>query len=266
MTISGRLTVETFLKDFHLDDTWTFGSSQPLPSTPTVRAVDVVAGEIRAQNLRSLGGGDPMVLLAPVETDGELAVVTARNGVEWRQHLIPLETPIDRVAGTPTGSTQTVTATLGSPLLTGTKVTDRFSPGSFITLSAAESLNGPTYDDLPAGLRVTGDPVKSSPPRDADNKIQVLVKVRRDDLPLFVLLGPKATFAFTAGALAMVRDRDLPAVVATGDALVTLTASTWMAGSIEYDSQTQAFQAGQQAGGAVLAQVDHAQPIALAGV
>lgn len=265
MTIAGRLTVETFLKDFHFDDTWTFGSARPLPSTPPVRAVDEVAREVAAHNLRSLGGADPMVLLAPVDSDGDLAVVTARDGVEWRQHLVPLETPIDRVAGTPTGSTQTVTATLASPVLAGTTVIDRFAPGSFLTLTAAESLNGPTYDDLPAGLRVTGSVVAGAA-RAADNDIQVLVKVRRDDLPDFSPGANAARFAFALGALAMVRDRDRAAVVATRDPQVTLAPSVWMAGSDPHDSQTQAFQAGKVGGGAVLAQADFDQPITLAGV
>ena len=265
MTIAGRLTVETFLKDFHFDDTWTFGSPRPLPATPPERAVDLVAAEVAARNLRSLGGADPMVLLAPVEAEGELAVVTARNGVEWRQHPIPLETPIDRVAGTPTGSTQTVTATLTSPGLAGQKVLDRFAPGSFITLTAAESLNGPTYDDLPAGLKVTGTTVAGSP-RPADNDVQVLGKVRRDTLPGSRCLPMRPSFAFSAGALAMVQERDRAAYVATRDAQVTLAHVPWMAGSVQHDSQTQAFQAAKVAGGAVLARADSEQPITLAGV
>ena len=265
MTIAGRLTVETFLKDFSFDDTWTFGDARPLDATPPVRAVDVVAGEVAARNLRSLGGADPMVLLAPVDADGEFAVVTARNGVEWRQHLVPLETPIDRVAGTPTGSTQKVTATLTSPVLAGQKVLDRFAPGSFITLSAAESLNGPTYDDLPAGLKVTGTTVAGNA-RLADNDIQVVVKVRRDDLPSFSALANQARFAFSAGALAMVRERDQAAAVATRDPQVTVSPATWMAGSAQQDSQTQAFQAVKAGGGAVLAQADFDLPITLAGI
>jgi hypothetical protein len=265
MTIVGRLTVETFLKDFHLDDTWTFGRPEALTASRPVRALDVVADQVAARNLRSLGGADPMVLLAPVEADGELAVVTARSGVEWRQHLIPLETPVDRVAGTPTGSLQTVTATLGSPVLTGDTVLDRFAPGSFISLTAAEALNGPTYDDLPAGLEVTGKTVEGAA-RPADNDIQVLVKVRRESVPEFTLLASAAKLVFSAGVLAMVLDRDQSASVATRDPQVTLTPATWMAGSAQHGSQTQAFQAAKVTGGAVLAQADFDQPITLAGI
>ncbi len=39
-----------------------------------------------------------------------------------------------------------------------------------------------------------------------------------------------------------------------------------MAGSVQHDSQTQAFQAAKVAGGAVLARADSEQPITLAGV
>ncbi len=215
MTIAGRLTVETFLKDFHFDDTWTFGSPRPLPATPPVRAVDLVAAEVAARNLRSLGGADPMVLLAPVEAEGELAVVTARNGVEWRQHLIPLETPIDRVAGTPTGSTQTVTATLTSPGLAGQKVLDRFAPGSFITLTAAESLNGPTYDDLPAGLKVTGTTCRGQCRALPTTTSRSCSRSGRDTLPgVHAACRCGLRFAFSAGALAMVQERDRAAYVA----------------------------------------------------
>ncbi len=265
MTIAGRLTVETFLKDFHFNDTWTFGSPTPLPAIPPLRAVDVVAGEVAARNLRSLGGADPMVLLAPVEAEGGLAVVTARNGVEWRQHLVPLETPIDRVNGTPTGSTQTVTAALTSPVLSGQDVLDRFAPGSFITLTAAEALNGPTYDDLPAGLKVTGTSVDGNDVP-ADNQIQVLVKVRRETLPLFTPLAGATAFAFSSGALTMVQQRDQAAAVATRDAQVTITPASWMAGSAQHDTQTQAFQAAKVGGGAVLAKADFDKSITLAGI
>jgi hypothetical protein len=265
-TIAGRLTVETFLKDFHFNETWTLDSGGMSSGTASEDAIEVVAREVGSANLRSLGGADPMVLLAPVEVDGGLAVVTARNGVEWRQHAVPLETPVDRIAGTPLPSLQTVSATLDSAVLTGQQVRDRFAPGSFITLTAAEALNGPTYDDLPAGLRVTGTSVAgNSVP--ADNDLQVLRKVRgQGTFPAFTILPSDLTLAFAAGLLAMVRDRDDAATVANLVPQVTLAGATWLAGGSQHDSQTQAFQAAGLGGGAVLAQADFDQPIAMAGI
>lgn len=262
VTIAGRLTVETFLKDFHLDETWTLGAVEDGSGPPSEDAIAVVAREVTATNLHSLGGADPMVLLAPAEPAGDLAVVTARNGLEWRQHVVPLETPVDRIAGTPLPSTQSVRAAATGPGIAGVGVLDRFAPGSFLTLTSAEALNGPTYDDLPAGLRVTGGSVAGDG-QPADNDVQVLRKVAGQTA--FATLASDLTITFAGAVLGMVRDRDATATVADRRPQVRLEPATWMAGTGEHPSHTQAFQAAR-GGGAVLAKADFDRPIALAGI
>lgn len=262
-TLAGRLTVETFLKDFHFDETWTLDPSRGETLPPSEDAIVVVAREVRAANLRSLGGADPLVLLAPPASAGGLAVVTARTGLEWRQHVVPLQTAVDRVAGRPLSSTQTVTAAVGASGVGADVVRDRFAPGSFITLTNAEALNGPTYDNLPAGLRVTGGTVAGNP-RPANNDVVVLRKVRGEDE--FTRLPRVLSSTFASAVLAMVRDRDDMATVADHRPQVSLEPHTWKAGSADHPTQTEAFLAARVGGGAVLARADFDQPLTLAGL
>ena len=117
MTIHGRLTVETFLKDFHFDETFTFGSSRTRRRTvPPARAVEVLRDEeVRPHSLRAVGGPDRDVVLAPLPVPPDLALVQPRGGVAWQQHRVPLTIPIDRLDGAPLGVVQRVTASGARP-------------------------------------------------------------------------------------------------------------------------------------------------------
>ena len=268
VTIAARLTVETFLKDFHLDETWTFGAGGSLHSAPAVRAIDVLEDEVRPRNLRGLGGADPTVRLATLVSDDELAIVTARLGLEWRQHAVPLETLVDRVAGTPTEHPATLTARVDAPGVTASPVSDRFAPGSFVSLTSAEALNGPSYDELPAGVQVTGSTIDGAP-QPADNDIQVLRKVGGQGQHLSPVTGPgphAGLVAFSLAALAMVAQRAQAATVATRTPQVTLVPEAWLADDDAHPSHTQAFLAARPVGAMVLAGADHDQPVTLAGV
>jgi hypothetical protein len=264
VTLSGRLTVETFFKDFDFDKTFVIGSPAPPPEIPGTRALEAVRAEARPDNLSAIGGADRMVTLAPVARSGKHAVVAPLGGVEWRQHAVPLDTPIDRIAGVPIGSIQTVHAKAPQPQLASDQVKDRFAPGSFITLTAAESLNGPTYDDLPAGLHLHGGTVPGADtPRGAD--VTVLRKVRGEDA--LISTPTLGSFQFPGAVLAMVADRDRSATVASSTVAVTVTPHTWVAtsGTI-HDSATQAMQAARINGGVALASADTARPVTMEGL
>ena len=122
VTIHGRLTVETFLKDFSFDETFTFGSSGGPPAVPPARAAQVLADEeVRPTALLAVGGIDNEVVLAPQPVPPGLAFVVPRGGVAWQQKRVPLTIPIDRLDGAPLGAAQRVTASVPNQ----TSATDR---------------------------------------------------------------------------------------------------------------------------------------------
>jgi hypothetical protein len=60
VTIHGRLTVETFLHDFHFDETFSFGSVNGSPAVPPARAAQVLADqEVRPGALRPVSPDSP---------------------------------------------------------------------------------------------------------------------------------------------------------------------------------------------------------------
>ena len=270
VTLAGRLTVETFFKDFDFDKTFVIGDPAPRQELPPSRAIQAVKLQASPQNLSAVGGADRLVTLTPVDRTGAYAVVAPLGGVEWRQHAIPLDTPVDRVGGVPTGSVQTVTAIATQPPLASQQVKDRFAPGSFITLTAAESLNGPTYDDLPAGLQLSGGLVPGAEqPRGP--AVTVLRKVRGE--PELAGAPAQGTIPFPGALLTMVADRDRAATVASDKVAVKLVAQPWVTTGVTtgaaggpHDSATQAMQAARLRGGVALADADARRPVSLAGL
>ena len=146
VTIHGRLTVETFLHDFHFDETFSFGSDER-PAGGSAGPGRAGAGRSRrsvrrrsrpvgrARRGRSSRRGCPCSRASRWSTP--------RGGVAWQQKRVPLTIPIDRLDGAPLGGTQTVNASV--PHQTG-GVDDLFAPGSFITLTQAQALNRPPFE------------------------------------------------------------------------------------------------------------------------
>lgn len=264
VVLTGRLTVETFFKDFDFDKTFVIGSSAPAPALPPSRALDAIREQAKPRQLRAAGGADRLVSLVELDRSGDHAVVPPLAGVEWVQHVAPLDTPIDRVAGVPLGSTQTVRASATQAGVTTSAVKDRFAPGSFITLTQAESLNGPTYDLLPAGLALSGATVPGkAEPRTEDTT--VLRKVRGEEK---LADGPaQGVFAFSSVLLEMVAGRDLPAVAASTQVAVTVTPQPWVTTlGTTHESATQAMQEVRLHGsGVALPAADLARPVAVGG-
>ncbi|WP_165372873.1 DUF6603 domain-containing protein [Pengzhenrongella frigida] len=240
VTISGRLTVETFLHDFHFHETFTFGSSSSPPAVPPTRAADVLANEeVRPEALTAVGGPDREVVLAPLPVPAGLALVQPRGGVQWLQLRVPLTIPIDRLDGAPLGGTQRVTATV--PQQTS-EPTDLFAPGSFITLSQAEALNRPAFEQLPAGVVSAGGPDLTGTSRPQSTRAQVFRKVRGE---VWLPLGLGGVALDLPGVLlAMLAARDASPALATTAALVTVAAETYATSDgTSYASATGAFQA-----------------------
>jgi hypothetical protein len=268
VTIHGRLTVETFLHDFHFDETFTFGSVDEPPGVPPARAAQVLADrEVRPSALTPVGGPDRDVVAARLPVPPDVALVVPRGGVAWQQKRVPLTIPIDRLDGAPLGSVQTVTATV--PHQTA-GVDDLFAPGSFITLSQAEALNRPPFEQLPAGVVCAGGADLTGPSQPQPTKPQVFRKVRGEDLVPLGLL-ERDVLELPAVLLGMLAARDAIPALATRTPLVTAAAEGWATGhdGAPWPSATAAHQAARTSTDprafAVPAS-DLAKPVALAGV
>jgi Family of unknown function (DUF6603) len=266
--IHGRLTVETFLKDFHFDETFTFGSSGGPPAVPPARAAEVLKQEeVRPSALVAVGGPDRDVVLAPQPVPPGLALVLPRGGVAWQQKRLPLTIPVDRLDGAPLGGVQRVTASV--PGQTG-GVKELFAPGSFITLTKAEALNRPAFEQLPAGVVSSGGPDATGKALPQATKPVEYRKVRGEE---WGLIGPSllAAHDHPGIVLAMIAARDAPSAVATTAPLVTVGVESWVSthdGAV-HEHATGAFQAARLSAGAAafaVAESDVARPAALAGL
>jgi hypothetical protein len=271
VTIHGRLTVETFLHDFHFEETFTFGSGDGPPAVPPQRAALILGrDEVRPAALRAVGGPDRDVVPAPQPVPPDVALVTPRGGVSWQQKRVPLTIPVDRIDGAPLGSMQTVTATV--PHQTD-RLDDLFAPGQFIDLSQAEALNRPAFESLPAGVVASGGedlktPMQSQPTRPVEfRKVRDELQNRLDAAVLDVR-------DFPAVLLDMLGARDAPPAPATSTALMSAVEPAWVntADGAVHPSATAAFQAARAANAAgvvtafAVTRTDFDSPVVLAGV
>lgn len=268
VTIHGRLTVETFLKDFHFDETFTFGSPGGPPPIPPARAAQVLRDEeVRPSALHAVGGPDRDVVLDPLPVPPTLALVLPRGGVAWQQKRVPLTIPVDRLDGAPLGGVQRVTASVPDQT---SGVDDLFAPGSFITLTKAEALNRPAFENLPAGAVSSGGADRTGATRPQATQPQVFRKVRGEG---WGALGLSALVArdFPGIVLAMVAARDAPSVVASDATLVSVGPETWVSthDGVGYEHATGAFQAAKLSGepsAFAVAAADLAAPAVLGGL
>jgi hypothetical protein len=263
--LHGKITVETFIKDFDWDDTFVFGRPDSPPGIPPQRAAQLLKDEeFTPSNLRAVGGSDPSVILNSPDREAGFAVVAPLSGLVWTQHRVPFDIALDRVDGTPLGATQMVQAS--APGQTSVEK-ERFAPGSFITLTQAQALASPTYDLLPAGVVVGAGAPLNGNEEASDDQPKLLRKVRGEGQP-FRLRGPGVSAAFPGGLLTMIDDRDRRAAVADRDVRVVAPESVWVntKDRAPYGSATQAIRASMLAGGAALAAADAEQPISIQGL
>jgi hypothetical protein len=265
VTLYGKITVETFIKDFDWDDTFVFGRPDAPPGIPPQRAAQILVDEeFRPSNIRALGGADPSVLLSAPDRQTDLAVVAPLSGLVWSQHRVPFDLPLDRVDGTPLGTTQSVHAS--APGQTSVEK-DLFSPGSYITLTQSQALAAPSYELLPSGLSVAAGATLDGHNSTVGKKPQLLRKVRGEGLPLkFAVEG--VLVALPDGLLCMVQDRDRRACVADREARVSAMGGSWktIGDGATYGSATQAVRASTLGAGPALTAADAARPIAIAGL
>ena len=272
LTLHGRVTVETFLKDFDWEDTFVFGSRADQPMIIPQRALDVLKSEeMRPENIQARESRDPLVALFPLERQQEYAVVAPRGGLAWNQLRVPLETAIDRIDGAPIGSQQNVQAWIMGESLAKR---ERFAPGSFITLTSAQALTAPSYDLLPSGFYTGFGSDVRAPAQPAESGPEVLKKVGNVMAPC--LLASAAGFRFGTALLSMVAERDQPAAVAERRPMVEVPRTDWVSVGVGDDgvtseivthaSATQALQTTFGKPGMALPAADFNRPATLEGV
>jgi len=265
LVIRGSLTIETFLFDVSWDETFTIGSG-PADTTPSPpRLIKVLEEELaKAQNLHAETMQDPAVVLEPRGTRPSFAAVPPTGTLAWKQRRAPLGLPIDRVDGQPLGSLQGVA--IGTA---GTLLPERFSPGSYCTLTSAEALNRPPFDILTCGVALSPAAAPAAPNKTDDRLVDVIVivggvRVGRND-GVRVDLGAVADLVAGSHAAPALSDK-APMVTATRETWATVEPGG--AAATGHASATSAHQFARQRGSraVAVADADAEAPVELAGV
>jgi len=110
----------------------------------------------------------PGVTLAGVPPASATAPLVAHPlaTVSVRQHIAPLDTPIERVGGRlPVGGTRSYSASVTTPAgVTGGTITDMFAPGQYTNMPDDARLAAPSFTPLTGGLSLTPQSAASAGP------------------------------------------------------------------------------------------------------
>ena len=260
IVIRGSLSIDVFLFSISWDETFTLGSgpSDTLPAPPVL--LDVIFDELgKAENVHTANIGDPQVVLSPRPSAGLLAAVPPTGTLQVDQRRAPLGFLIDRVDGRPLAGPQGVKVTNGSG-----DVTERFSPGTYITLTDSEALNRPPFDVLASGRVLSvGDPSPSASSIPDDRKvIQIIISNG------VVTNGVPARSVDLVAMVAMVTAAGKAPALSNSTPLVTATQEAWTATSTAdtFSSATAAHQFVRYNTGVAQASADATAPLNLAGV
>jgi hypothetical protein len=260
MVIRGSLSIDVFLFSLSWSESFTLGSG-PSDTLPAARLlIDVILDELnRAENVHSGSIADPLVVLSPRPIAGGLASVPPTGTLQVEQRRAPLGFLIERVDGWPLPSPQGVKITSGT-----TDVTDRFSPGSYITLTDSEALNRPPFDVLASGRVLSlADPGLSQGLIDDPRKLaQIII---RNGVVINEVEGERANLV---DVMVLVIAAGLPPALSDATPIITATQEEWRATSTPtaFASATAAHQFVRYNKGIAQASADAAAPLNLAGV
>ena len=152
VVLKAKVCIELLFFDICFSDTFTIGSSDASSVTPVPSALGVLLEELEAPaNLRPAEVTDRFVLLRPPLEPVTTAVVSPLGRLVWLQRQAPLDLLLQRIAGVPLRTPQTVRAS--SPDGTAAE-RDWFAPGSFADLTDDEALNRRGFERLAGGLRL----------------------------------------------------------------------------------------------------------------
>ena len=260
IVIRGSLSIDVFLFSISWDETFTLGSgpSDTLPTAPPL--LDVIAEELgKAENVHTESIGDPHVVLSPRPSASLLAAVPPTGTLRVAQRRAPLGILIERVDGRPLAGAQGVKINNS-----GDDATERFAPGTYISLSDSEALNRPPFDMLPSGRVISvGDPLLS------ESKIVDTRKVRQIVISDGVPSDRGETGAVDLLAIVtLVTAAGKAPALSDAKPLVTAHQETWTATSTPstFASATAAHQFVRYHAGVAQASADAAAPLNLAGL
>ncbi len=150
-----------------------------------------------------------LVASAPSDTD---VTVHPMGMFDVRQHAVPLETDLARVGANPVPAGEK-RVHLGQPTADGlpvgplSEVRDEFSPGNFLELTDDQKLSRPSFEQMPAGVRMR--PPGEEAPYDASRHVELRYETficddappRRGLVDRDVLMASCASLALAAGAV-----------------------------------------------------------------
>ena len=223
IVIRGSLSISVFLFSLSWSEQFTLGSgpSDTLPAAPPL--LDVIFDELsNPSNVHSGSIADPHVVLAPQLRPGGFAAVPPTGTLQVQQRRAPLGLMIERVDGRPLSSPQGVKITSGT-----TDVTERFSPGSYITLTGSEALNRPPFDLLAAGRVISPADADLSEGTLPDPRTVAQIVIRYG---VMSVEGEGQPVGLAAASTLVIAAGQLPALSNT-TALVTAKQEEWMATS-----------------------------------
>ena len=176
---------------------------------------------------------DRVVRVAPADAAGTEVTVHPMGMFDVRQHAVPLETQITRVGASPVPQGLR-RVHLGVPLIDTmpagalSEVTDLFSAGSFLDLSDDQKLSRPSFEPMPAGVRIR--PGGEVAPFDASREAQLRYETfvcDEDGVPGMrsppradMLMSSAATLALMAGASGRSELRERARYAAPADPIV----------------------------------------------
>lgn len=261
VVIHGSLSIDVFLFSISWDQSFTLGSgpADTLPTPP--RLIEVVAEELaKTANIHTGSIGDPDVVLNPRPGPPGMAAVPPTGTLRVAQRRAPLGLLVERVDGRPLEGPQGVIVT--TP---GNDVTERFSPGSYVTLTDAEALNRPPFDVLAAGRELSltdPPPVGALPDGRAVRQIVISSGATAE------IAGLRLEVSALAAMAAMTEAARRPPALSDTSALVTAQPEEWttVAGGTSFTSATAAHQFARYHDTLAVPAVDAAAPVSLVGV
>ena len=160
ISLAARLTIETFLKDIHWSETFTFGDGSADRVEGVGSLLDALASRaLDPGSLKASAPDDHDVVLAPRRAAPaapiERVVVAPLGDLMWSQRHTPLGILCDRFENTPLEPRgQGAVASVAAPALSLGEVKDPFAPGSHSDLPESQALHVPPFEQLISGLRI----------------------------------------------------------------------------------------------------------------
>ena len=257
MTLNGKFHIDLLFWSIGWSDSWTLGSTPVAAPPPVTSVAQKMQAELsEPENLSADGGADPH---AAVQLAGSptLSVVSPIGTLVWTQHRAPLGVQLDRFEGQPLATAQkvAVTASVGT-----VPVQDWFSPGSYSSLTPAESLHQPSFERLDGGVAFGfGD--------ESSEFVDHPYTVTQYRLPTPPAKRPPLAFPLVTLEAMLARDR--PVAVRTRTAAFTVGEETYVVRGDDASvlqtatSQTEAFQQAKRMSGQAMSLHD---VVELAGV